>query len=119
MKRIITVITAIAMIASAMSFCAVGVVAAGDFSYSIADGEVTITKYNGTAVAVEVPSVVEGLPVTIIGDGAFRFNSTVKSVVIPEGVRTVMTRAFDYCTGLENVVLPQKPFPVHNHYARY
>ena len=40
--------------------------ALGDFTYSIADGAVTITEYKGSDANVVVPATIEGKPVTVI-----------------------------------------------------
>jgi len=49
----------------------------GDFNYTLAAGEVTITRYNGTATNLTIPDTIETYPVKAIGNDAF--NSIVKS----------------------------------------
>lgn len=48
----------------------------------------TIKNYTGSAVNVEIPSKIEGLPVKKIGSGAFS-ETEVESVKIPEGVEEI------------------------------
>jgi len=54
---------------------------------------------------VVVPSELDGYKVSSIGSLAF-FRCRMKSVVIPEGVRSLGTRAFYGCDALEHVKLP-------------
>lgn len=42
-----------------------------DFQYEINNGEVTLTGYSGTNKDVVIPSEIDGLPVTVIGNSAF------------------------------------------------
>lgn len=42
-----------------------------DFEYAIHDGHIEIVKYTGTVSEVLIPSTIDGLPVTHIGDSAF------------------------------------------------
>ena len=79
--------------------------AAGDYSYTNTNGEITITKYSGSDSVVEIPAVIDGCPVTAIGDGAFRFNTAVTKVRIPDSVKEIRTRAFDYCSGLTEITI--------------
>jgi hypothetical protein len=45
---------------------------AGDFAYTVSDGKAVITGYTGSAADVVIPGIINGLPVTAIGDGAFQ-----------------------------------------------
>ena len=78
----------------------------GDFEYSISDGKVTITKYTGNDTEVTIPSEIEGLPVTGIGERSFAEYSSLMSVEIPDSVTDIGTEAFSYCINLENVTIP-------------
>ena len=88
-------------------------------SYSVTDAGLLIGE-------VEIPSTYNGLPVTRIGDDAFRLvlvipksiqsivrifdNITIRlgltGVVIPDSVTTIDYRAFSYCVSLKNVEIP-------------
>ena len=81
------------------------VVAKSDFKYTTREGQVTITGYNGTDIDVEIPSNIDGLPVTAIGEEAFK-NAMIRSVVIPSSVRSIDWFAFSGCTCLESVTIP-------------
>ena len=66
----------------------------------------TITKYTGAGGAVDVPSTLDGLRVTGIGDRAFADSALLTSVTIPDSVSNLGAYVFYYCTGLTNVVVP-------------
>ncbi|NBY18422.1 MAG: leucine-rich repeat domain-containing protein, partial [Betaproteobacteria bacterium] len=77
-----------------------------DFTYTINNGEVTITGYTGTGGAVIIPRTIVGYPVTAIGDGAFLEKSSITSVTIPDSVTSIGDGAFRKCTGLTNLTIP-------------
>lgn len=70
----------------------------GDFVFS----QGTITGYTGTGGAVEIPSMVGGVPVAAIGLGAFQNNSTITSIVIPDSVKLIYDKAFQGMSSLES-----------------
>ena len=91
------------------------------FSYAIySDGngnmEAAITGYTGSETEVTIPSEINGVPVTSVGNpnnsgpfssaGLFNMNPAIKSVVIPEGVKSIAPGAFTNLTGLEQVTIP-------------
>ncbi|HUC83931.1 MAG TPA: leucine-rich repeat domain-containing protein, partial [Candidatus Acidoferrales bacterium] len=78
-------------------------VAAQDYIVDTNTGTVTITRYSGPGGAVSVPSAIDGLPVTSIGDAAFGFNYALTSVTIPDSVTNIGQIAFISCTSLTNV----------------
>ena len=71
---------------------------------------VVIVRYRGSASVVRIPANIQGLPVRIIGEGAFdgRYSnqSHVTSVIIPEGVTEIHRNAFNNCRNLNSVTLP-------------
>lgn len=80
----------------------------GDFRYDYDDddGNLCIRAYVGNATDIVVPSSINGKSVTVIGDSAFGENDKIKSVVIPEGVKTINAYAFMECPNLTSVTLP-------------
>lgn len=80
-------------------------VASGQFNYTSSEGEVTITGYTGTAAELVIPPVIDGLPVTRIGDSAFADSWSMESVIIPDSVRHLGDNAFYFSFSLTNVSL--------------
>lgn len=77
------------------------------FEYEIADGEAVITGFTyPLSGALEIPSSIDGCPVTVIGERAFSYCGNLTSVTIPEGVTNIGDRAFEDCTSLTSVVIP-------------
>ena len=83
--------------------------------YSIADGKVTITKYTGTATALEIPATIEGYPVVEIGNDSLRYCRDLEYVSIPEGVTRIGGRAFEQCNSLETIVIPSTVTSISNY----
>ena len=79
----------------------------GDLYYKINGSEITITGYDWTAVEVDIPDYIDGLPVTKIAEEAFtaRIFSTcyLESVTIGDNVKTIGSHAFDWQTSLTDV----------------
>ena len=65
-----------------------------------------IKSYSGSAAEVEIPSAIGGYNTVSIGVNAFKDNTSIKKVIIPEGVTEIQPNAFSGCTNLETVVLP-------------
>ena len=76
------------------------------FNYSTTNGAVTITGYSGSSNVVIIPTTINDLPVTSIGDYAFETAQSMTSVIIPNSVTNIGNEAFYYCTSLTNVTLP-------------
>ena len=81
-------------------------VTADGYEYSVnSNNTVTITKYKGTELDIVIPSQIEGMPVTVIGNYAFAGLTKIKSVVIPEGIISLGYDAFGNCLNLQNVII--------------
>ena len=73
------------------------------------DGNGTITAVSGIGgenVDIVIPSVLDGKPVTAIANNVFKENSQLRSVVIPDSVKSLGLWCFKYCTALRSVTLP-------------
>lgn len=82
---------------------------------------VTIYKYTGSDTVVEIPSEINGYPVTWLGQYSFSPRSNpandnvnkndalynLKKVVVPPSVEVINAHAFIHCTSLETVILPE------------
>ena len=76
-----------------------------DYKYTTENGAVTINAYIGSAIDVNVPATIDGLPVVAIGEEAFKATQ-IRSVTIPSGVKEIGWFAFSACTVLESVTIP-------------
>jgi hypothetical protein len=77
-----------------------------DFTYITNNGTITITGYTGPGGAVIIPSTINGLPVTSIGNFAFQAYSSLTSVTIPDGVTSIGSYAFQACSSLTSMTIP-------------
>lgn len=77
------------------------------FSYKFkTDGTVAINGYQGSdREYIEIPSEIEGCPVTSIADSTFRYFRDIKEVFIPDSVVSIGEFAFDNCSRLEKVTM--------------
>ena len=79
-----------------------------DFTYTVsADGNVTITKYSGSAESLEIPQTIDQKPVTAIGDAVFRKNTALQTVTFPSTLSAIGHYTFEGCTKLSDVTLPE------------
>ena len=67
------------------------------------EGNVTITSYTGTDAHADIPSAINGCPVTAIGENAFSGNTAVVSVTIPDSVTSIGVSAFEGCAAMTYV----------------
>ena len=77
------------------------------FEYELdEDGNATITKYIGGVYCLTIPEELDGYPVVAIGANAFKDNTSLGSVVIPDCVISIGENAFNGCTYLTSIILP-------------
>ncbi|MBN2651654.1 MAG: InlB B-repeat-containing protein [Spirochaetales bacterium] len=77
------------------------------FSYEILyNNTIYISKYNGDAAEVTVPSEIDGYPVTSVADQTFAGNINIKKVTFPLSVTDIYGGPFSDCSNLETVILP-------------
>ncbi|HTR42631.1 MAG TPA: leucine-rich repeat domain-containing protein [Pseudomonadales bacterium] len=81
------------------------VMAHAQFTYVTNDDDtITITGYTGPDNNIVIPDEIGGMSVSSIGGNAF-YNSTVKSVVIPDSVTSIQDFAFESCANLANITI--------------
>ena len=66
----------------------------------------SVTGYNGAATDVVIPVTYRNNPVTLIRCGAFE-QKGLTTILIPEGVTRVESKAFSYCPSLTSLNIPQ------------
>ena len=72
----------------------------------LADGTLMITGADGDPERLEIPARIGGKQVTAIADGAFRGRTALSSLILPEGLRTIGSKAFADCSSLKAVSFP-------------
>ncbi len=79
-----------------------------DFRYgnNSATGGIRIVAYIGNDEIVRIPAEINGKAVTTIEKYAFRDQTNIKEIIIPNSVTEIGRGAFDNCTGLTNIVFP-------------
>ena len=81
----------------------------GEWVYTVnAYQTVTITGYQGSGGAVEIPADIDGKSVTSIGNGAFENCFELTSINIPDGVTSIGTNAFNGCSGLTDITVDNR-----------
>ncbi|MEI6602928.1 MAG: leucine-rich repeat domain-containing protein [Clostridia bacterium] len=105
MKRVCSIVLVVTMVCSMVWIETPTVFAAqsGKFTYTVASGKATITKYTGTVEDLSIPATLGGYPVTKIGNRAFIANINLASVVMGKNVTNVEYGAFNACANLRSV----------------
>ena len=76
--------------------------------YETADGAVTITGFTSDLTGkVTVPAEIDGLPVTKIGEGAFKYNFKITEVTLPDSITELGKLAFKSCGKMTKATLPK------------
>ena len=88
------------------------------FDYEDGPDGITIKRYTGTDPAPSIMRECGGRPVTAIGDEAFRGCGHLRSVTVPEGVRSIGKSAFADCVGLTEINLPRSVTRIGDHAFR-
>ena len=76
--------------------------------YYITNGQAIITGYYGNDPELEIPSKLDGCPVTTIDECAFEDNEDLISITIPDSVTSIGCQSFSDCTNLKNIKLSNK-----------
>lgn len=78
----------------------------GDFEYAEKDGEAYITLCSSSEKNIEVPSEINGLPVTVIYGMAF-YQSGAETVKLPDSLKRIEIMAFYDCDSLKSIDIPE------------
>jgi len=84
------------------------------YIFATNNSAITITGYFGEGGAVTIPTRINGLLVTSIGDWAFENCSSVTSVTILNGVTNIGAWAFHNCTRLTGITIPSSVASIAN-----
>lgn len=79
----------------------------GDFECLLHEDRVSLSilRYNGHDSELAIPAELDGLAVTEIGDEAFRDCTSLKSIIIPFGIKYIDTDVFFGCINLKSITI--------------
>ncbi len=69
------------------------------------DGKASIIKYNGSAESIDIDKI-DGYEVSSIGSEAFKSNTTLTNITLPDTLTGIYKSAFAGTTALTDVVIP-------------
>ena len=110
-KKTLALILSVMMLMSALPMTYSFADDYSDYTYIRSGSEATITKYNGSKTEVEIPENFGGSYATVVAIGnengveAFRGNTKIESVTVPDTVKVIGASSFMNCTSLKTVVL--------------
>lgn len=79
----------------------------GEWEYTVSQDEATITKYNGSASRITIPSSLGGYTVTKIGYRVFEGMYTLKEITFPNTLEEIGYCAFKGCKNITSITLPK------------
>jgi hypothetical protein len=79
---------------------------AQQLAYEPCEGGVMIVDYEGDDAELILPTYLAGQPVVAIGVDAFSDSPSLKSVILPGRLETILNSAFSYCPNLMQVSFP-------------
>ncbi len=82
--------------------------------YTLNGDHYEVTDYTGNPDMITIPVTYEGLPVTVIGNGAF-YKSNISSILLPEGLTTIGAFAFRSCQRLMSIYIPSTVTSIGNY----
>ena len=77
------------------------------FKYERVASKIRICKYCGSEYSVTIPARINDLPVTSIGDEAFKNYTSLTEIEVPNSVESIGNRTFSGCINLKNIIIPK------------
>lgn len=108
-KRILTLALCLVM---ALSLLPGAASAASGTAYEVVGGNIyydakgTITGCDSSVTAADIPSWIDNILISTIGEGAFAGCKNLTTLIIPSSLSTIKANAFANCTALTSVVIP-------------
>lgn len=116
LKKILSSFLAVTVMGMSMSalteissMCTIALAVAekyGDFKIDKYSDHIEIIQYDGEASEIVIPSEIDGLPVTSIGNTAFAFCASLEFIIIPDSVLNIGDSAFTCCGNLKSITIP-------------
>ncbi len=79
-----------------------------DLTYGVVNGSITITGCHPAAAGeLVIPPLIDGLPVTAIGDASIGWCPDLTAVILPQGVTAIGGYNFGTCPKLSRIHLPE------------
>ena len=78
----------------------------GTLTFEIHDKEAWLTSYSGEDISIEIPSEIDGYPLTRVCEGAIQSAYSLRELTIPEGVTSLEHSAVSYVSDLQVLTLP-------------
>lgn len=76
------------------------------------NGEIIVNSYLGAETTLEIPALINGMPVTKIEEYAFSRCSSLESVTLPNSITSIGKSAFSSCTSLKSVIIPNEVYEI-------
>jgi len=76
-----------------------------NFLYDTTNNSIIITGYNGTSVNINIPSVINGMPVVEIGEKAF-LDKGIQTLQLPNSIRIIGDQAF-HRNQITELIIPE------------
>ena len=109
-KRMLSLLLALMLVIGLLPVTARAEMLDNGLMYELYENHVKITGYTGNATELVIPTQIEGLPVTVIGDNAFNWCNTLITIDIPDSVTHIGERVFWGCYSLTDIpVDPRNP----------
>ena len=97
-----------------------------DIAYPVEGGNLYFDKSSGTitdcdtsVISANIPSAIDGVAVTSIGECAFKNCSSLTSVTIPKSVTSIGDYAFFWCSSLTSVTIPKSVTSIGDYAFNY
>ena len=89
-------------------------VTSGRNVYELSNDELKLVEYNDQGQVVRIPAVIGGYPVTSIGSHAFKNNTSVQYLKLPDGMKKLDDSALSDIELLKEVVVPESVEEIGN-----
>ena len=92
----------------------------GTLYFNTATGTITyfsapVSSGSNPSFEISIPSEIEGVAVTAIGEGAFESCNRLLSITLPDSVTTIGEAAFEYCYRLLDIKFPDSLTTIDNY----